>query len=142
MAPASGRLAKVCYESRHFLRVFSSSEISVIASVTEGREDGITETHKQLSHVHRNPGQRTSSFSLFPFLSLCVSHSHLLACINKATRHTHTHSRTNIHTHTHLLPRYVHDLTPVSKTYEHQACCHTKFSTLSTHRQISLPLHF
>lgn len=103
---------------------------SVIASVTEFCEDGITETHKQLNHIHRTWGRRTSSFSLFPLLPICVSHFHLLACINKAM-HTYTH------THTHRF------LTSVctrlnSKVYQHQACCHVKFSTLSTDSPFTL----
>lgn len=106
----------MCYKSRHFLRVFSGSEISCYClRVTEGAARMASQkTHKQLSHQNpRGGGQRTSSLSLFPFLSLCGSHSHyLLACINKATRHTHTF--THKHPHTDLLPRYVHDLTPVS----------------------------
>lgn len=68
------------------------------------------------------------SLSLVPSLSQCDSHSHYCkGTVNKA-RYTRTHARTQAHTHalTHsdLLPRYVHDLTPASKAFEHRACCH------------------
>lgn len=138
MAPARGHFAKVCYESRHFLRVFSSSEISVIAFVTGSCWDGITETHKQLQHIHRNPGQE-NKLLLTLSLSLPLCFTLTVACMHKQSQsHTHTHSHKHPHTHKHtdLLPRYVHDLTPVSKVYEHRACCNAKFSTLSTHRLI------
>lgn len=51
---------------------------------------------------------------------------------SQAHAHAHTHTQIQTSAHTDLLPRYVHDLTPVSKVYKHQACCHAKFSTLNS----------
>lgn len=121
--------ANVCYESCHFLYVFSSSKISVIACVTESHWDGITEKHKQLYHIHQNRGREQALSHSFPFLSLCVSHLLFLACINKPSRtRTRLHQHPLTHMHADLLPRYVHDFTPMSEVYERQACCNTSLA--------------
>ena len=131
VAPTSGRLAEVCFESRHFLRMFSSSKI--FCYCLSDRGDGITETHKQLDHIHQTGGREQALSHSFPF-SPSVFHTFTHLHNTHMRAHTHTNTHTNIHTH--RVPGYVHDLTRASKAYEHLACCHAKFSTLSTHRQI------
>lgn len=98
-----------------------------------------SQKHINSSTTSTEPGSENKLFlTLSLSLPLCFTLS--LACMHKQSQaHTHIHARTltqaSTHTHTQLA-WYVHDLTPVSEVYEHQACCHAKFSTLSTHRHI------
>ena len=137
-----GQLAKACYESLISCGVLSGSEILVIASVTEGCYRMASKKHINSSTTSTGGRDQAPSHS-FLFPPVGVSHFHLLACKNNARHthslsliHTHKHLHTHRHAHTDLLPRYVHNLTLVSKVHEHEACCRTKLSSLSAHRQI------
>lgn len=113
----------------------------VIASVTEGCKGCITETHKQLKHIHQSWGREQALSHFFP-PSPSVFHTFaFLVAVNKA-RYTRIHTHTQTHAHTDLLPWYVHDWTLVSKAYEHQACCHANFEYSLNSQANSLPLHF
>lgn len=124
-------LPKVCYQSCHILCVFLGLLLlprwPTVVKLASYRRINSSTTSTEPGAV-----KQALSHSFLFSLSLCSSHFSSLQAQTKADTHARKYSHK--HAHTYFVPKYVHDLTPLSKVYRHQAC--SRFSTHSTHRWI------
>lgn len=110
----------------------------VIASVTEGCEGCITETHKQLIHIHQSRGREQALSHFFP-PSPSVFHTFaFMVAVNKA-RYTHIYTCTHRPTHAQIcyLGMYMTELLWVKPVCIKPVVMQTLNSQAN-----SLPLHF